>query len=346
VEFAVVTGQSGAGRSQAANFLEDLGWFVIDNLPAALLPKVSELAVTNNEKFDRVALVAGSGDEASEITAAIRDLRKAEGARVRVIFLQASVPVLVRRYESTKRPHPFNPDVPLVEAIETEAESLEVIKAEADMVVDTTATSVHQLRDRIEGEFATDTDDTAMSVRIVSFGYKHGLPLDVDLVMDCRFLPNPHWVEELRPLTGRDPEIGSYLEGQAITPEFLERLYSLIDLLLPAYEREGKSYLSIAVGCTGGKHRSVWAAGQLRGHLEQQGYHPGPGFDVAVTLLSRSRLGTAIRRRRKYVAQVARRSRLGNWGSAIVEGSHVASFRSLLRPLHVDRANAFLGPLD
>lgn len=274
MEFAVVTGHSGAGRSQAANFLEDLGWFVIDNLPAALLPKVSELAGVAGSRYDRVALVSGSGEDAEEITAAIRSLREAADSRVRVIFLQASTPVLVRRYESTKRPHPWDPNLPLVEAIETERAALEVIKAEADMVIDTSNTSVHQLRDRIEGEFATETDITSMSVRIVSFGYKHGLPLDVDVVMDCRFLPNPHWVEELRPLTGRDPEVAAYLESQSITPDFLERLYALLDLLMPAYEREGKSYLSIGIGCTGGQHRSVWVTGQLRGHLEAQGYHP------------------------------------------------------------------------
>ena len=274
MEFAVVTGHSGAGRSQAANFLEDLGWFVIDNLPAALLPKVSELAGVADTRYDRVALVSGSGEDAEELTAAIRALREADDSRVRVIFLQASTPVLVRRYESTKRPHPWDPSLPLVEAIETERAALEVIKAEADMVIDTSNTSVHQLRDRVEGEFATETDTTSMSVRLVSFGYKHGLPLDVDLVMDCRFLPNPHWVDELRPLTGRDPEVAAYLEAQTITPEFLERLYALIDLLMPAYEREGKSYLSIGIGCTGGQHRSVWVTGQLRGHLEEQGYSP------------------------------------------------------------------------
>jgi UPF0042 nucleotide-binding protein len=274
VEFAVVTGHSGAGRSQAANFLEDLGWFVIDNLPAALLPKVSELAGVAGTRYDRVALVSGSGEDAEELTAAIRALRAADDSRIRVIFLQASTPVLVRRYESTKRPHPWDPSLPLVEAIETERAALEVIKAEADMVIDTSNTSVHQLRDRVEGEFATETDTTSMSVRLVSFGYKHGLPLDVDLVMDCRFLPNPHWVDELRPLTGRDPEVAAYIQSQTITPEFLERLYGLIDLLMPAYEREGKSYLSIGIGCTGGQHRSVWVAGQLRGHLEEQGYSP------------------------------------------------------------------------
>ncbi len=274
MEFAVVTGHSGAGRSQAANFLEDLGWFVIDNLPAALLPKVSELAGVAGTRYDRVALVSGSGEDAEELTAAIRALRAADDSRIRVIFLQASTPVLVRRYESTKRPHPWDPSLPLVEAIETERAALEVIKAEADMVIDTSNTSVHQLRDRVEGEFATETDTTSMSVRLVSFGYKHGLPLDVDLVMDCRFLPNPHWVDELRPLTGRDPEVAAYIQAQTITPEFLERLYALIDLLMPAYEREGKSYLSIGIGCTGGQHRSVWVAGQLRGHLEEQGYSP------------------------------------------------------------------------
>ena len=274
MEFAVVTGHSGAGRSQAANFLEDLGWFVIDNLPAALLPKVSELAGVAGTRYDRVALVSGSGEDAEELTAAIRALREADDSRIRVIFLQASTPVLVRRYESTKRPHPWDPSLPLVEAIETERAALEVIKAEADMVIDTSNTSVHQLRDRVEGEFATETDTTSMSVRLVSFGYKHGLPLDVDLVMDCRFLPNPHWVDELRPLTGRDPEVAAYIQSQTITPEFLERLYGLIDLLMPAYEREGKSYLSIGIGCTGGQHRSVWVAGQLRGHLEEQGYSP------------------------------------------------------------------------
>ena len=275
MEFAVVTGHSGAGRSQAANFLEDLGWFVIDNLPAALLPKVSELAGVADSRYDRVALVSGSGEEdVAEIPAAIRALRQADDSRVRVLFLQASTPVLVRRYVSTKRPHPWDPTLPLVEAIEAERAALEIIKAEADMVIDTSNTSVHQLRDRIEGEFATESDITSMSVRVVSFGYKHGLPLDVDVVMDCRFLPNPHWVEELRPLTGRDPEVGAYLESQTITAEFLERLYALLDLLMPAYEREGKSYLSIGVGCTGGQHRSVWVTGQLRGHLEEQGYHP------------------------------------------------------------------------
>lgn len=269
-----MTGQSGAGRSQAADFLEDLGWFVIDNLPTSLIPKVFELAVGPGTRYDRLALVSGGGQDAAAIDAALRLLRSNEDARVRVVFLQASTPVLVRRYESTKRPHPWDPSMNLVKAIEAERASLETVRASADMLIDTTNTSVHQLRDRIEAEFASSSDETGMSVRIVSFGYKHGLPIDVDLVLDCRFLPNPHWIQDLRPLTGRDPEVGAYLEAQPITPEFLDRLYSLLEVLMPAYEREGKSYLSIAIGCTGGRHRSVWIAGQLRGHLEEQGYHP------------------------------------------------------------------------
>lgn len=277
VEFVVVAGQSGAGRSQAANFLEDLGWFVIDNLPSALIPKVSELAADPGGRYDRIALVAGGGggtDDAHSISNALRTLRSQDDGRLRVVFLQASTPALVRRYESSKRPHPWDGSIPLIEAIDAERQAIEVVRAEADMVIDTSNLSVHQLRDRIEAEFSTGSDERSMSVRVVSFGYKHGLPIDVDLVLDCRFLPNPHWIEDLRPLTGRDPEVAAYLEAQDITPDFLKRLYELLDLLVPAYEREGKSYLSVAVGCTGGQHRSVWAARQLREHLESQGYHP------------------------------------------------------------------------
>jgi len=204
----------------------------------------------------------------------LRLLRAQDASRLSVVFLQASTPALVRRYESSKRPHHWDGSIPLVEAIEAERQALEVVRAEADMIVDTSNLSVHQLRDRIEAEFSAASEERAMSVRVVSFGYKHGLPIDVDVVFDCRFLPNPHWIDELRPLTGRDPEVGVYLEAQEITPEFLQRLYALLDLLVPAYEREGKSYLSIALGCIGGQHRSVWVARQLREHLEAQGYHP------------------------------------------------------------------------
>jgi len=275
MEFVVVSGQSGAGRSQAANYLEDLGWFVIDNLPPSLIPKVSELASADNGgAYERVALVAGAGFGSERIAGALRELRGDKNNRVRVIFLQASTPVLVQRYETSRRPHPRAMSQNLEAAIEEERAALDVVKAEADLVIDTTELNVHELRTRIVDAFSSETGNSSMQMRVQSFGFKHGLPADVDMVIDCRFLPNPHWIEELRPMTGRDAPIGEYLQSQDVTPEFMERLYAMIDLLLPAYEKEGKSYLTLAFGCTGGKHRSVWIAGQVRHHLEQLGYAP------------------------------------------------------------------------
>lgn len=274
MEFVVVSGQSGAGRSQAANYLEDLGWFVIDNLPPALIPKVSELATGEAGSFDRVALVVGAGLDAELIAGAVKALRKDPNSRVRVIFLQASTPVLVTRYESTRRPHPRATDQNLEAAIDAERNALEVVKAEADLIIDTTDLNVHQLRDRMVEAFGSDTDDGRMKLRIQSFGFKHGLPVDVDMVLDCRFLPNPHWVDGLRPLTGRDAPVGEYLQAQPVTAEFLSRLHDMLDLLVPAYEKEGKSYLSIAFGCTGGHHRSVWIARQIRDYLVSTGLDP------------------------------------------------------------------------
>lgn len=273
MEFVVVAGMSGAGRSQAANYLEDLGWFVIDNLPPALIPKVSELA-SGPANYDRVALVAGAGLDAERVAGAVRELRADPATRVRVVFLQASTPVLVARYESSRRPHPRATEQNLESAIDAEREALEVVKAEADLIIDTSSLNVHELRDRINDAFEEENQDGKMLIRVQSFGFKHGLPVDVDNVFDCRFLPNPHWVDELRPMTGRDTPVANYLEAQSITPAFLERLFDLVDLLLPAYEAEGKSYLSLAFGCTGGRHRSVWIARQVRAHLEAAGYAP------------------------------------------------------------------------
>lgn len=274
MEFVVVSGQSGAGRSQAANYLEDLGWFVIDNLPPALIPKVSELATGEAGSFERVALVVGAGLDAELIAGAVRALRKDPKARVRVIFLQASTPVLVTRYESTRRPHPRATDQNLEAAIIAERDALEVVKAEADLIIDTTDLNVHQLRERIVDAFGSESADVGMQIRVRSFGFKHGLPVDVDLVIDCRFLPNPHWVDELRPLTGRDPAVGEYIRSQDVTAGFLERLQGLLELLIPAYEKEGKSYLTVAFGCTGGQHRAVWVTRKIGEHLKSLGYEP------------------------------------------------------------------------
>ena len=271
-EFLVICGLSGAGRSQAADHLEDLGWFVIDNVPPSLIPKLAELASDPGDAHERIALVVRSGDYVEEIRPALDALR-ATGRRVRVLFLDASTDVLVRRYEGTRRRHPVAAPN-LAQAIESERTMLEPLKGDADVVVDTSDFNVHQLRGWIVELFAGETPETGMQASIVSFGYKHGLPLDVDLVFDCRFLPNPHWVEELRPLTGIDPPVRDYVLAQPQAQEFLERLDGLFGLLLPAFVHEGKSYLRIAVGCTGGRHRSVVLAEQLARQLREHGLDP------------------------------------------------------------------------
>ncbi|MFP5316748.1 MAG: RNase adapter RapZ [Acidimicrobiia bacterium] len=271
-EFIIITGMSGAGRSTAADTFEDLGWFVIDNLPPALIGKVRELAESPGTTIERVALVVGTGQYLDELTPALEQLRRSS-PRVRILFLEASDEVLVRRYENTRRRHPFGRAEGLLEGIQQERAELEAVKSEADVVVDTTDLNVHQLRDRLLELFAMDTG-TRMRTSVISFGYKHGLPLDVDLVFDCRFLPNPHWVDELRPLTGVDRPVRDYVLDQPDTKEFLARLDELFELLLPAYVREGKAYLSVAVGCTGGNHRSVVIAEELAGLLRKRGFEP------------------------------------------------------------------------
>jgi UPF0042 nucleotide-binding protein len=271
-EFVVVTGNSGAGRSHAANVLEDLGWFVIDNLPPALISKVGELADAPGSTTTNVALAVPGGDNVDELLAAIAELR-GSGARVRILFLEASTPILVQRYDSTRRRHPFG-DMGLTEAIEGERSALEAVKAEADVAIDTSDLNVHQLRDRLFEIFGTESPAGGMQTKIVSFGYKHGLPIDVDIVFDCRFLPNPHWVEELRPLTGMDEPVRDYVLSQSLTAAFLERMERMLGLVMPAYVREGKSYLTVAFGCTGGQHRSVAIAEEVGRILQRSGYEP------------------------------------------------------------------------
>ena len=272
---------SGAGRSHAADNLEDLGWFVMDNLPPSLIPKVAELAGapgTPGKGIDRLALVVGTGLYHDEIVGMIDSLRSGiEG--LRILFLDAAADVLVRRYESTRRRHPFSEagtlseSSTLAEAIESERAALEPVRAVADVVVDTTELNVHQLRDRVVELFGAGGERT-MQVTVLSFGYSHGIPLDVDIVIDCRFLPNPHWVEELRPLTGRDRAVAEHVMAQSVTADFLDRIEGLLRLLLPEFVREGKSYLSLAFGCTGGRHRSVAVAEHIAAMLGQLGYEP------------------------------------------------------------------------
>jgi UPF0042 nucleotide-binding protein len=275
-EFVVITGLSGAGRSLAADHLEDLGWFVIDNLPPELVPKVVELAQAPASSIERVALVVGTGAYQDEIQPMLEWLRSS-GASVRVVFLEASTDALVRRYVSTRRRHPQSGAAEkehLVPAIERERELLQPVRDEADIVVDTSDLNVHDLRRRMVTLFPDEDSASAMQTTVMSFGYKHGLPLDADLVLDCRFLPNPHWIDDLRPLTGLDGPVKDFVMGQAPTTAFLARLEDLLAQLLPAYVAEGKAYLTIALGCTGGRHRSVVLAEEVAAVLRRHGFSP------------------------------------------------------------------------
>lgn len=272
-EFLIVTGLSGAGRSTAADALEDMGWFVIDNLPPALIGKVTELVGRPGSETEKIALVVGRGGEGvEELVPAIEQLRTSS-ERVRILFLDAADDVLVRRFEGTRRRHPVWGEG-VVEAIGRERVLLDPIKETADIVIDTSELNVHQLRDRLVEFFTHDDASAAMHVTVVSFGYKHGLPLDLDNVIDCRFLPNPHWVDDLRPLTGLDEPVQEYVLDQPETKDFLDKLEELFALLLPLYVREGKSYLSIGVGCTGGRHRSVVLAEELARRIGEHGFNP------------------------------------------------------------------------
>ena len=272
LDLTIITGMSGAGRSEAAHVLEDLGYFVIDNLPPMLIGKVAELA-RSTEKPIRYALVVDvrSGDFLHDLSSAIEELRR-NGARTRVLFLDASNDVLVRRYEASRRRHPLSDTDRVSDGIGRERALLEPLKGEADLIVDTSSLNVHELRDRLRELFADQVGDGELQVNVVSFGYKHGLPIDVDLVFDCRFLPNPHWVDDLRPLTGLDASVRDYVLSRPETQPFLAQLDNLLELTLPGYEREGKAYLSIGIGCTGGRHRSVVVAEQLGERLRRHGY--------------------------------------------------------------------------
>jgi RNase adapter protein RapZ len=272
LDVTIITGMSGAGRSEAGNVLEDLGFFVIDNLPPMLIGKVAELA-RGHERPVRYALVVDvrSGDFLADLAAAKAELQR-NGARTRVLFLDAADDALVRRYEASRRRHPLSDSERVVEGIARERALLDSLKGDADVIVDTSNLNVHELRDRLRELFGDHETADGLQVNVVSFGYKHGLPLDVDLVFDCRFLPNPHWVNELRPQTGLDAPVIDYVMAQEKTCEFIAELDRLLELTLPGYEQEGKAYLSIGIGCTGGRHRSVVIAEQVAGLLRRRGY--------------------------------------------------------------------------
>ena len=270
-EFLIIAGYSGAGRSETAKCLDDLGWFVIDNLPTQLISKVAELAVAKGSVTNHVALVVGA--EAPEET--LREivlLRSVENVNVRTLFLTASAETLIKRYEETRRRHPFEEGNGLSEKIKAEINRLKDLRGFGDIELDTSGLNVHDLSTRLSELFSIESSAKTLQTRIVSFGFKHGVPNDVDLVLDCRFLPNPHWEDELRDKTGEDSAVRDYLLGKEIANEFLSHLNSMLRLIMPAYQNEGKSYLSLAIGCTGGKHRSVVVANELEEILHNLGF--------------------------------------------------------------------------
>jgi len=270
-EFLIVTGMSGAGRSTAARAMEDLGWFRVDNMPPAMFAEVARLVASSGSGVERVAFVAGTGAFTDELAPGLERLR-GEGHRVRILYLDATDEVLVRRFEGTRHRHPLAGA--LVEGnIHRERELLEPIRAQADIVLDTTDLNENDLRRRMAQLFAVSTEAAAMQTALISFGYKNGLPLDADVVLDCRFLPNPHWVPELRSLSGLDEPVRDYVLGREETGEFVDRVDDLLRFLLPHFLAEGKSYLAIAVGCTGGQHRSVVVVEELAHRLRAEGHH-------------------------------------------------------------------------
>ncbi len=273
-DIVIITGMSGAGRSTAAKSLEDIGWYVVDNLPPALLPTMIDLA--DRASLSGVAAIVDVRSRAftTDLKTAISELG-AKGVTPQVVFLEASDDALVRRFDSVRRPHPMQGMGRVVDGITAERELLRGVRGDADIVLDTSALNVHELRARMNGYFGGGSAAGTTRLTIMSFGYKYGLPVDADLVADCRFLPNPHWIPELRPLTGQDAPVRDYVLAQPAAEAFLDAFTRVLEVSLAGFEREGKRFVTLAVGCTGGKHRSVAMSEQLAARI--------PGRDVRVT---------------------------------------------------------------
>ena len=270
-ELVIITGMSGSGKGTVLKVLEDLGFYSVDNLPIELMPKFAELTQASLT-IRRAALVVDirEGATLSQLPKTLKAMKRR--LRVRLVFLEAQDSTLVRRFSETRRPHPLGSDVTVVEGIGTERARLKSIRALADHIIDTSKFTVHELRDYIQATFAGTRDETKMMISVMSFGFKHGVPSDVDLVFDVRFLPNPNYIPEFKPLTGKNRRVARYVAGFPQTLEFLDRLSDLLRFLLPHYIAEGKSYLTIAFGCTGGQHRSVMMAAEMRKRLADAGY--------------------------------------------------------------------------
>ncbi len=270
-ELVIISGMSGAGRSTAAKCLEDLGWFVVDNLPPALIPTMVDLGARSQGNVARIAVVVDVRGRRffDNLRESLADL-EAKKVKRRVIFLEASDEALVRRFESVRRPHPLQGSGRIVDGIAAERDLLRELRGDADLVIDTSSLNVHELRAKLDAQFAGE-EEPELRATVMSFGFKYGLPVDADLVVDCRFLPNPHWVPELRPFTGLNEEVSGYVFNQPGAKEFLDRYTELLQLIAAGYRREGKRYVTIAVGCTGGKHRSVAMSEKLAHRLVSEG---------------------------------------------------------------------------
>ncbi len=265
-EVLILTGMSGAGRSTVAHALEDLGWYVVDNLPPTLLSDLIKQGVQSEIKSLAVVVDVRGGKFFDELASSLSELKKS-GANFRVAFLDASDQALVQRFESTRRPHPLQGKGRIVDGIAAEREKLQELLAQADVVIDTSNLNVHQLEKRTTEIFAQGLTQS-VRVNVLSFGYKYGIPVDADLVLDCRFIPNPHWIPEVRPLTGLDDKVKDNVLSNSGVSQFVQSYVSVINQMLPGYLREGKKYLTVAIGCTGGRHRSVSVAREIAAQLD------------------------------------------------------------------------------
>ena len=267
-EVLILTGMSGAGRSTVAHALEDLGWYVVDNLPPTLLADLIKQGIESEIKSLAVVVDVRGGKFFDELASSLTELKKS-GANFRVAFVDASDQALVQRFETTRRPHPLQGKGRIVDGIAAEREKLQDLLAQSDVVIDTSNLNVHQLEKRTAEIFAQGMAQS-LRINVLSFGYKYGIPVDADLVLDCRFIPNPHWIPELRPLTGLDDSVKSNVLSNPGVPEFVDSYVSVINQMLPGYLREGKKYVTVAIGCTGGRHRSVSVAREIAMKLDGQ----------------------------------------------------------------------------